>query len=179
MDATTRSPAPLIHAPGDDRAWQESMALHWFDPASGAGAVVAFGTFPRWKDGIGLTWVGATLPGAGPVARSANDLSLVEGDRTASCLGAGGGHFSRLGEQHGRLTLLDDRVTAEVEFRDLYPATPWRAGADLGQLAHGHIETSSLVSGELRVDGRLFEFDAALGHRDPSWGPRRLEVCRH
>ena len=154
------------------------MALHWLDPVSAAGAVVAFGTFPNRE--VGLTWVAGNVGGT-DVARSMNDLQLVSDDRRTARLGAGGVHFSRLGEGRGSLTIEAGPVSASVEFLDLYPESSWLAGssAELDQLAHGHIEASSLVTGSLTVDGRRVEFESALGHRDHSWGPRRLEVCRN
>lgn len=141
---------PLRSSPN----YQESFEVHALDPSTGAGFVCATGRFP---DRL-VTWAAVTT---------------------------GDGHFiehSRAGADDGRVTFSDgtlrideDGGSLEVEVVDLHPETPWRGSLD--DLAHGHVETSCRVDGILRVGDREVRLDAALGHRDRSWGPRDLTTC--
>ena len=134
--------------------YQESFEVHALDPATGAGFVCATG---RFADRL-VTWAAVTA-GAG---------LFVE--------------HSRSGADDGRVTFVDgvlrieeEGASLEAEVVDLHPETPWRAVLD--DLAHGHVETSCVVTGVLRVGGREVRLDGALGHRDRSWGPRDLTTC--
>jgi hypothetical protein len=104
---------------------------------------------------------------------------------TWAAVTTGGGNFierSRAGVDERRVTfeegvlrIEDDGGSVEVEVIDLHPETPWRAS--VGDLAHGHVETSCLISGVVRVGDEEVRLDGALGHRDRSWGPRDLTTC--
>ncbi|MBA2281969.1 MAG: hypothetical protein H0W25_12170 [Acidimicrobiia bacterium] len=138
----------------DDPRHQESFEVHALDPATGAGFVCATG---RFADRM-VTWAAVTTGGGDYVEHS--------GD----------------GPDEGRVTFADGvlRITAhgamaEVTVADLHPETPWRVAVD--DLAHGHVETSCLVSGVVQVGERQVLLDGALGHRDRSWGPRDLARC--
>lgn len=173
----------VIHVPGDDPAWQESMALHVLDSGIAAGAVVAIGTFPNWTAGHGLSWVAATMPSGVRFQRSTNDVPLKDDDRRGPRLGAAGVHWTQLTEGRGRLEVVDSPVVIDLEFTDLHPQASWfpadgSSGA-LAGLAHGHVEASCVVSGTITVAGESVVLDRALGHRDQSWGPRRLESARN
>ena len=138
----------------DDPRYQESFEVHALDPVTGAGFVCATG---RFKDRL-VTWAAVT----------AGDGRYVE--------------HSREGADEGRVTFVDgvlcideDGASVEVGVEDLHPETPWRGSID--DLAHGHVETSCRVTGVVRVGDDEVRLDAALGHRDRSWGPRDLTVA--
>ena len=173
----------VVHEPGEDPAWQESMALHVLDPETQAGAVVAFGTFPGWASGEGLTWAAAVVPDAGTFQRSTNAIPLQDGDRRGPRLGVGSVHWTQLAEGRGRLEVVDAPVVIDLEFTDLHPQVSWfpadAPSAALAALAHGHVEASCLVSGTITVEGASVMLDGVYGHRDQSWGPRRLELARN
>src|SRR5581483_4619801 len=98
-------------------------------------------------------------------------------------LGAAGVHWTQLTEGRGRLEVVDAPAVIDLEFTDLHPQTSWfpadgSPGA-LAGLAHGHVEASCVVSGTITVGNESVMLDQALGHRDQSWGPRRLESARN
>jgi hypothetical protein len=137
-----------------DPRYQESFEVHALDPVTGAGFVCATG---RFADRM-VTWAAVTT----------GDGAFVEHSRDGADAG-------RVTFADGVLRVEEDGGSVEVQVEDLHPETPWRQG--VGDLAHGHVETSCRVTGVVRVGDREVRLDRALGHRDRSWGPRDLTVC--
>jgi hypothetical protein len=135
---------------------QESFEVHALDPATGAGFVCATGRFPDRM----VTWAAVTTGGGAYVERSRD-----------------GADEQRVTFAGGLLRIEEEGASVEVEVEDLHAETAWRAGVE--DLAHGHVETSCHVTGVVRVGDREVRLEGALGHRDRSWGPRDLTVCRN
>ncbi len=139
-----------------DPLYQESFEVHALDPTTGAGFVCATG---RFRDHL-VTWAAITT----------GDGRFVEHSRS-------GPDARRITFDDGHLTVDEDGGFLDVAVADLHPETPWRG--PVGDLAHGHVETSCRVSGRIQVGETTVELDGALGHRDRSWGTRDLTSCRN
>ena len=148
--------AVLSEDPTNHPLYQESFEVHALDPRTGAGFVCATGRFPDHL----VTWAAVTT----------GDGEFVEHSRSGPDTG-------RVLFGDGRLTIDEEGGSVAVRVVDLHDETPWHG--PVGDLAHGHVETSCRVSGRVQVGETVVELVDALGHRDRSWGPRDLTSCRN
>src|SRR3954464_9573315 len=138
------------HPAGPDPWWQESIAFHWFDAASGAGGMHRIGHEPGQSGGEIAHHHGVFDPThrwrrnvRSPMAGQLSDEWFGDADVSWSCA-SGSGHF--------RVTTDDCELDLVIE--DLYPLTDFfpRGNVSLiDEFAAHHYETSGRVTGTARV----------------------------
>jgi hypothetical protein len=166
----------LIHAwDADDARWQESVAVWFFDAEAGAGGFFRFGVHP--VDGLGRANLFAFFQDG---QRFRRVLSQVRVDATPGepiCVGECIADVD--GEGRLRYSWSEPECEAELTMVEHFYAEHGFAGAGddaIGGLIYGgHLESSGVLTGRLRIADREREIHA-LVHRDRSWGPRDMSV---
>jgi hypothetical protein len=159
------------HPAGPDPWWQESIAFHWFDAASGSGGMHRIGHEPGQGDGEIAHHHGVFDPThrfrrnvRSPMAGQLSEAWF--GDAEASWRReSGAGHFR----------VATDDCELDLVIEDLYPLTDFfpRGNASLiEEFAAHHYESSGRVTGTARV-GSVTHAINGFGHRDHSWGLRK------
>ena len=159
------------HPAGSDPWWQESMAFHWFDAASGIGGMHRIGHEPgqgageiahhhgvfdgasRWRNN-----------GRSPMAGQLDDLWFGDASANWSCE-----------DGLGRFRIATDDCELDLTAENLYDLADFfpRGNASLSdEFAAHHYETSSRVTGTARLGAQTYTIDG-FGHRDHSWGIRK------
>jgi hypothetical protein len=165
------------HPAGDDPWWQESIAFHWYDAASGIGGMHRIGHEPgqsspdqqsngeiahhhgvfdgshRWRNNI-----------RAPMAGQLNQTWF--GDDTASWSCDSGKPRFRITTDDCEVDLVVDGL---YDLADFFP----RGNASLSdEFAAHHYETSGRVTGTARLGPTTHTVDG-FSHRDHSWGIRK------
>jgi hypothetical protein len=159
------------HPAGPDPWWQESIAIHWFDAAAGAGGMHRIGHEPGQEGGQIAHHHGVfdqrqrwRHNGRSPMTGQLSDAWFGDGDVTWT-------HDSDAGRL--RVTTSDCELDLAVE--DLYPLTDFfpRGNASLSdEFAAHHYESSGQVHGTARLGSATHEINGFC-HRDHSWGVRK------
>jgi hypothetical protein len=166
----------LLHGWDDDPAWQESVAVWFFDPSSAAGGFFRFGVHP--VAGYGRYNLFAFREGEQRFRRVDERAPLPElapgGDLAVAGCRAGltdGGAV--------RFSWDEPECSADLVFDGFYPRQGFEGrAADDAHLQRdvyaGHLECSGRLAGTVRLGDDEHRVDA-LCHRDRSWGPRRID----
>ncbi|HEV8625719.1 MAG TPA: hypothetical protein VG034_14765 [Acidimicrobiia bacterium] len=162
---------PFTLHDSEDRLWQESMFVAWYDLEHGIGGAhrvgheVGKGTANLWSGivtGKGLRW-----------RRRAQAVLLDAADRTEHRFGCGSTAF--LAGEHLGLEVRDEDVEADLELDSFYaPTSVWNSAEShtvAATIAPAHAEASGRVRGTVRIAGSAYDVDGFF-HRDHSWGIR-------
>jgi hypothetical protein len=159
------------HPVGPDPWWQESIAIHWFDPARRVGGVHRIGHEPGQEGGIIAHHAGVFD------ARSRyrrNITAPMSGELDARWYGDRSHGFS-VADGSPHLWFATDECEVDIRVENLYPLTDFfpRGNASLNDdFAPHHYETSGVVRGTCRIGSTTHEVQGYC-HRDHSWGIRR------
>lgn len=159
---------------GDPR-WQESVCAWFYDPDAGAGGFIRFGIHP--VDGLGRANLFAFFEDGQRFRRVVSQvpIELAAGDPIRV-----GGCVSDV-DVDGRLrySWAEPECAAELTMVEhFYPEHGFAGSGDeaiSGLIYGGHLESSGVLSGRLRV-GDAEKDIRALVHRDRSWGPRDMSA---
>jgi hypothetical protein len=166
----------LLHAWDRDVAWQESVAVWFFDEPTGVGGFFRFGVHPNAGYGRYNLFAfrehdrrfrrvrereALPSPAPGGPLRVATCAAGVDGDGVT-------------------FTWDEPECGAALVFESFYPRQGFGGrAADDAHLQRdvyaGHLECSGVLRGTLRLGTDEYGI-AALCHRDRSWGPRRIEA---
>ena len=158
------------HAPGADPWWQESVFLHWYDPAAGVGGVHRIGHEPHREEAALCCFAFDREARFRRVER----VPLVAPE-TPRGFRAGGSSWD-VEDGEPRLRVKEDGLELDLAMENFYDLTDFfpSGGSMVEDFAKHHYETSGRVRGTAVLQGRSYEIDG-LCHRDHSWGPRRWD----
>lgn len=165
------------HQATADPDWQESVFVHWYDPAAGVGGVHRIGHEPN-RDGGRSALHGFVFSSDGVRFRR-NDFELPLQPASSSRGFRAGGSSWEVADGRPRLRVDEPGLDADLVMENFYPLTDFfpSGGSMVDDFAAHHYETSGRITGSVRLDGREFQIDG-LYHRDHSWGPRRTMTLK-
>jgi hypothetical protein len=158
------------HLPGPDPWWQESIAIHWYDP-QGVGGMHRIG-HEQGPDETTIVHHAGVFDAASRYRR--NIVVPMAGQLDEHWFGDASQSFS-VEDGRPRLHLRTDDCEIDLRVDNLYPLTDFfpRGNASLtDNFAPHHYETSGRVTGRCRIGSVEREIDGFC-HRDHSWGIRR------
>ena len=158
----------LVHAPGAELNWQESVFLTWWDEDSGIGGVHRLAHEPN--RGTGNVWCGILTRDGSGFRRDLTQVAVAPDHR-----GLAVADYRYEWDEGLRLRADDGDLTLDLAADDLYPATSLWDRSRLESVGEAtisnHTEASGRIRGTVGVGGQRC---AVTGwcHRDHSWGPR-------
>jgi hypothetical protein len=161
-----------VHRPGPDRWWQESIAIHWCDPAQRVGGMHRIGHEPGQKDG-GL--IAHNLGVFGGEQRFRHNVTSPLSGQLDDRYFGDAAHNWRFDDGVGRLSLRTEDCEVDLHVENLYPITDFfpRGNSSLtDEFAAHHYETSGVATGTARIGNATYDINGYC-HRDHSWGIRR------
>jgi len=166
----------LVHPYEHDPAWQESVAVWFFDESIDVGGFFRFGVHP--VEGFGRINLFAFREGMHRY-RHVDERVRVDVPSAGGDLVVGSARATCDGDTP-TYTWDEEECSARLEFEPFYPRQGFggRAADDahLQQDVYaGHLECSGRLRGELWLGDETHRVDA-LCHRDRSWGPRRIDA---
>jgi hypothetical protein len=159
------------HVAGSDPWWQESIAFHWFDAASGIGGMHRIGHEPGQGAGVIAHHHGVF---DGPSRWRNNVRAPMAGQLDQTWFGDAAANWS-YADGAGRFKVATDDCELDLLAENLYDLADFfpRGNASLSdEFAAHHYETSSRVTGTARLGANTYTIDG-FGHRDHSWGVRK------
>lgn len=167
------------HPPSEDRLWQESVLLLFWDDDAGVGGLFRIGHVPN--QGTANYWNGLVTADGLRYRADVHDIPLREEDRRTDGLTAGGQAILPGHEAGGRVDFVDADTEAHLELEDFFPMCPgWELGGG-GQveqdMAAAHYHAAGNLTGTVRLGDRTFAINTTY-QRDHSWGPRDWEHLR-
>jgi hypothetical protein len=161
------------HAPGPDPWWQESVFLHWYDPAIGVGGVHRIGHEPH--AGSGEAALCCFVFDRQARFRRVERVPLLAAE-TPRGFRAGGSTWD-IEDGLPRVRVKEEDLELDLRVDNFYPLTDFfpSGGSMVDDFAKHHYETSGRARGTVTLQGRSYTVDA-MCHRDHSWGPRRWDM---
>ena len=160
--------------PDDVHDWQENIFFSWFDVDQGIGGVHRIGQWPN--QAIGNYWSGIVTDAGKRFRRFDLAVPLTDADRDK---GISVGPYRNRYDGDIHLSISEPEASGELRFTDYHdPVRYWGAHEDLSlsrEFAADHYEASGRVRGTVTLDGDTYEVDG-FGHRDHSWGPRKVDT---
>jgi hypothetical protein len=158
------------HPPGTDPWWQESVFVHWYDPAVGVGGVHRIGHEPHTGEAALCCFV---FDGDARYRR-VERVPLLPPETPRGF--RGGGTTWDIEDGLPRLRVKEDGLELDLRMENFYDLTDFfpAGGSMVEDFAKHHYETSGRVRGTATLQGRTYAIDG-MCHRDHSWGPRRWD----
>lgn len=161
-----------LHPPGDDRGWQESVAMCWYDVDAEVGGFLRIGHEPHLDGGNMTLWAFVHSP-AHAYCRS-EQFAKRDDDVGAAGMAAGGiARYDVVGHAT-RWRLHDGSLACDLTVEPLHPPVGLWPLAERDQSQHiaaHHFEVANRIGGTVAIEGRTYDI-AGYAHRDHSWGPR-------
>ena len=166
------------HVPENDRDWQESAVLYFWDRTQGVYGFFRAGKEPNKNPGIAANWSNIWVPGTYYKNYSAPELRpedwLDDGI-------TGGETLTYRYDGNHNWTVRDGDVSADLVMEDFHQGFNFigeSAGALSSEVAKNHIEASGKVNGTVTLGDKTYQISDAIGLRDHSWGTRVWENMR-
>jgi hypothetical protein len=181
MGATTvqhDARSELRQEPEADEWWQDSAFLTWYSRDAGIGGVTRIGHEPHHQDGISALWSGVVTRDGKRFRRNVA-TPLTDKDLRDDGFGAHDGRHLLVYDDVLHYRVDEDGCQIDLEVEDFYPRTdffPSDASALVDDFASSHFETSGRVTGTVELDGKRYEIQDGLCHRDRSWGIRKWDT---
>ena len=174
---TLTSTDDLAHDHDGGDAWQESVAVWFFDDTTGVGGFFRIGSHPT--QGFGRVNLFTFREGVHRFRRVDERVPLGDWAGAGSDLVVGTARAGVDGEDVV-FSWRDHDCDADLRFSGFYPRQGFggRAADDAHLQADvytGHLECSGRLVGRVRLGDETTAVDA-LCHRDRSWGPRRIDA---
>ena len=166
----------LHHEATGDEHWQDSVVVCWWDLKNKVGGYHRIGHHPDHRKGP-LVHLTNNFFAPDCVYKRCEFIPLRKEDVTPTTFGCGDGtcHFEFT--DHAIWTFNQPEVSGQLHVRDFHPPVDIypKKGQLAEQIAAGHLEVGSSVSGDITINGKSYKVDG-LAFRDHGWGKRLWDV---
>lgn len=171
----------LLHTPGPEENWQESVAMWFYDPTTECTGFMRIGHEPRMEGGNMQLWAFFRTPDW--AFQHDEKFPVRPGDVEESSVSAGGIARYSYDGKGTHWSVKTDQVELDLHLTPLYqPIGLWpEIHPEYAKNIGGkHTETADRMEGSVTVKGQRIDLKGYV-YRDHSWGPRnwgKLKVHR-
>lgn len=170
----------FTHAPTDEKDWQESVDIAFYDDETGLCGFLRIGSEPN----IGTSQVHFVLGTRDGLRYRRNlcDLPMEPHHRTAEGFAAGTIRWTIPNGEYVHITANDPEATVDFKVYDFFKSTPWPpmigAAHSLETSAPNHFQSSGKLVGRATIGARTFDIRNGLVQRIHSFGKRDVSTVR-